>query len=130
MYIQFVCTNICVDAYMHTCIRVYIYIYVCMCIYIFLYMYICLLLLYTIPKVFQLYHGVWWYDVWDEKEKARTSTLTTQGIFNLPHHIGMRGTGLRWHCRDTQLGNGLRTVKCYGCGRDSYLHPQVTYPMV
>ena len=29
------------------------------------------------------------YHVWDEKEKARAYTFTTQGIFNLPHHIGM-----------------------------------------
>ena len=27
----------------------------------------------------------WWYDVWDEKEKA--TLLPTQRIFNLPHHI-------------------------------------------
>ena len=30
-----------------------------------------------------------WYDAWDKKEKPKPTLLLTQGIFNLPHHIGM-----------------------------------------
>ena len=40
-----------------------------------------------------------WYDVWDEDEKA---LLPTQGIFNLPHHIGMVCEELAflwWRCK-------------------------------
>ena len=30
-----------------------------------------------------------WYDVWDEmRKKPKATLLPTQGIFNLPHHIG------------------------------------------
>ena len=31
----------------------------------------------------------WWYDVWDEKEKARADSFNNSGNFNLSHHIGM-----------------------------------------
>ena len=48
--------------------------------------FVCLLLFYARATVFQLYQGG---DMIYEKEKAQAYTLLTQGIFNLPHHIGM-----------------------------------------
>ena len=46
------------------------------------------LLFYTIPTCFQLYHGP---DSMHEmrRRKPKPTLLPTQGIFNLPHHIGM-----------------------------------------
>ena len=42
--------------------------------------FVCLLLLYAVISW-------WWYDVWDENPEP--TLLLTQGIFNLPHHIGI-----------------------------------------
>ena len=49
---------------------------------------VCLLLLYTIENVFQLYHGG---DMTYEmmRRKHELILLSTQGVFNLPYHIGM-----------------------------------------
>ena len=47
-----------------------------------------LLLLYTISTVFQLYlGGSMMHEM--RKGKHEPTLLLTQGIFNLPHHIGM-----------------------------------------
>ena len=46
-----------------------------------------LLLFYAIAMVFQLYHsGDMMYEM---RRKSESTLLLTQGIFNLPHHIGM-----------------------------------------
>ena len=46
------------------------------------------LLLYTIATVLQLYHGG---DMMDQmtSRKPKPTILPTQGIFNLPYHVGM-----------------------------------------
>ena len=48
---------------------------------------VCLLLFYAIATVFQIYHGG---DMMYEMRKGKPdpTLLLTQGIFNLPHHIG------------------------------------------
>ena len=44
-------------------------------------------LVYAIATVFQLYRG---YDmIYEMRRKPEPTLLLTQGIFNLPHHIGM-----------------------------------------
>ena len=49
---------------------------------------VCLFLLYGIATVFQLYHGSnMSYEM--RRRKPEPTLLTTQGIFNLPHHIGV-----------------------------------------
>ena len=58
--------------------------------------------------VFQLYHGG---DIMYEMRriKPEPTLLPAQGIFNLPHHIGMVGEELAFGDSEsyTQWGNGL-----------------------
>ena len=51
-------------------------------------MLVCLLLFYTIVTIFQSYQGG---DMMHEMRRRKRvhALLPTQGIFNLPHHIGM-----------------------------------------
>ena len=59
---------------------------------------------FTIATVFQLYHGdARLYEM--RRRKADPTLLPTQGIFNLPHHIGMVWDDAVSY---TQWGNGLR----------------------
>ena len=43
----------------------------------------------------------WWYDAWDEEEKAWAYTFTnSRDLWRpTPHRHGVRGTGLRWCCK-------------------------------
>ena len=51
--------------------------------------------------------------IWDEKKKAQPTLLLTQGIFNLPHHIGMVWEQLSFDdaVSYTQRGNELYMLK-------------------
>ena len=51
-------------------------------------MFVCLFLFYAIATVFLVYHGSdMMYEM--RRRKPVPTLLLTQGIFNLPHHIGM-----------------------------------------
>ena len=70
--------------------------------------FVCLLLFYAIATIFQLCHGGdMMYEM--RKTKPEPTLLPTQGIFNLPHHIGMVEKELAFddHVSYTQRGNGL-----------------------
>ena len=66
------------------------------------------LLFIVIPTAFQLYHGG---DMMDEMRMRmpKPTLLTTQGIFNLSHHIGMVREQLAFDdiVSCTPQGNGL-----------------------
>ena len=59
-----------------------------------------------------------WYDVWDDV----LMLLPTQGIFNLPHHIGMLWEDLTFYdsVSCTQQGNGLQHSYMLWQWHDSY----------
>ena len=64
------------------------------------------MLLYAVAMVFQLYDGG--YMMYEMRRPVPT-LLPTQGIFNLPHHIGMVCEELAFDDDDvscTQWGNG------------------------
>ena len=75
---------------------------------------VCLLFFHAIATIFHLYHGSdMLYEM--RRRKPEPILLLTQGIFNLPHHTGVRRTGLLWHCK--LYADGERdccTVNCYG----------------
>ena len=67
------------------------------------------LLVYAITTVFQLYHGDdMMYEM--RRRKPKPTSLPTQGIFNLAHHISMVGEKLAvdYAVSCTQRGNGLQ----------------------
>ena len=70
---------------------------------------VCLLLFYGLTTVFQLYHGS---DMMYEsrRRKSKPTLLLTQGIFNLPHHIGKVWQELAFvdAVSYRQRGNGLQ----------------------
>ena len=71
-------------------------------------MFVYLLCFYVIAKVFQLYLGG---DVmYEMRRMPEPALLQTQGIFNLPHHIGMVGEELAFDdaVSYTQQGNRLQ----------------------
>ena len=66
----------------------------------------------------------WWYDVWDEEQKAQVYLLPTEGIFNLPLH---RYMGMVWDepafddaANYTKWGNELQHSKMLWQWQDSY----------
>ena len=70
---------------------------------------VCLLLLYAIVTVFQLYHGNDMMYEMRRRKPERTLRLT-QGLFNLPLHIGMEWQELVFDDAVSyiQRGNGLQ----------------------
>ena len=74
-----------------------------------MYITVCLLLFYAIATVFQLYHyGDMIYEI--RRRKPDPTLLQTQGIFNLPLHIGMVWEELAYvdAVSNTQWGNGMQ----------------------
>ena len=72
---------------------------------------VCLLLLYAIATMFQLYHG------------GEPTLLPTQGIFNLPYHIGIVWEELAFDDALSYIQSkemDCSTVKCYSSYLDSY----------
>ena len=72
-------------------------------------MFVGLLLFYAIATAFQLYHGgAIMYEM--RKRKPESTLLSTQGIFNLPHHIGIVWEELAFDdaLSYTQRGNELQ----------------------
>ena len=72
-------------------------------------LFVCSLLFYAIAAVFQLYHGGdMIYKM--RRRKPGPTLLPTQGIFNLPHHVGMVWEQLAFDdaVSYTQRGNGLQ----------------------
>ena len=72
-------------------------------------MFVCLMLFSTIAMVFQLYHGGdMMYEL--RRKESEPALLLTQGIFKLPHHIGMVSEELAFDdtVSYTQWRNGLR----------------------
>ena len=65
-------------------------------------------LFYAIVTVFQLYHGS--DMMYKMRRKPEPTHLETQGIFNLPHHVGMEREQLAFGgtVNYTQWGNGLQ----------------------
>ena len=72
-----------------------------------------LLLFYTIATVFQLYHsGDMMYEM--RRRKPEPTLLVTQWIFNLPHHIGMKGASIvRWKYKIVPKPKTLVQIRTY-----------------